>query len=298
MTLDERKQKAEEIAGPITWDGEDRGYFACPLGHLHTSPTRKGHTVVYLDGVPTFFCWHQSCQAWHQSANQVLRQACDDRTSSERKADKEARRAKAIAHDEALAILANRDEIYEKYHWHFPDNPLNSSDSYAAFLTIWDPRDVIWVGEVYNTGNRGGDHFKPAEDWARSKVNLCGNHFTCASTFRPGSLDRTNKEVLTTPYLVIEFDNLAKDKEENRQRGAALLNYIQSRFGLVLRMVVDSGNKSLHGWFVNEGITGQTKFLLRQLGADINTMRPSQPVRLPGAIRENGNTQSILWISH
>jgi hypothetical protein len=62
-------------------------------------------------------------------------------------------------------------------------------------------------------------------------------------------------------------------------------------------MVVDSGNKSLHGWFeMNEKITEQQRFFLRQLGADVNTMRPSQPVRLPGAIRDNGNVQSILWL--
>jgi hypothetical protein len=113
--------------------------------------------------------------------------------------------------------------------------------------------------------------------------------------FLPGTVDRITKQVRQTPYLVVEFDSLDQNKQENRRKGAALLNYL--RQSLDLKMVVDSGNKSIHGWFeMNKKVTEQERFFLRQLGADINSMRPSQPVRLPGAIRDNGNVQSVLWM--
>jgi hypothetical protein len=98
-----------------------------------------------------------------------------------------------------------------------------------------------------------------------------------------------------TDYIVVEFDSLNSDKELNRTWGAAMLKYCATFIDLA--MVVDSGNKSLHGWFRNnEKVDSETRFFLRSIGADTKTMRPSQPVRLPGARRENGNIQSVLWI--
>ena len=100
--------------------------------------------------------------------------------------------------------------------------------------------------------------------------------------------------VLTTPYVVVEFDSLDKDLEINKLKGAALLNYLRRYFDL--RLVTDSGNKSVHGWFRNDArMTEEAKFFLRQLGADMQTMRPSQPVRLPGAVqREQKSSECFV----
>jgi hypothetical protein len=298
LTLEDKQRVAEEIVdGPISWEDDDKGYFTCPLASLHTSPTKDNHSVIYFDDVPTFFCWHTSCLEWYENANIVLRQSCDDRSPAERLAGKQQRKDRQAAYYHALRIKSEREEIYANYNWDaIFESPLSSSDSWAAFLDLWLPDDVIWMGDVYDTGaERGGTHFRRIEDWHTNPINLRGSRFTCASTFLPSTVDRTNKTVNETKYLVVEFDSLDQDKRENRRKGAALLNYL--RQSLCLRMVVDSGNKSLHGWFeMNEKITEQQRFFLRQLGADINAMRPSQPVRLPGAIRDNGNVQSILWV--
>jgi hypothetical protein len=304
LTLEDKQKVAEEIVdGSIEWDG-DRGYFTCPLVATHTTPTKDNHSVVYLDDIPTFFCWHTSCAKWYESANQLIRYTCDDRSPEERRAGKQQRKDRRDeAYFRGLRIKADLEKLYKSFAWDdIFNNPLSSQDSWAAFLELWDPADIIWMGDVYDTGVvKGARHFRPAEEWRANPVNLRGSHFTCASTFLPGTLDRINKQVSQTRYLVVEFDSLDADKQqdrrkqENRRKGAALLNYL--RQSLDLRMVVDSGNKSLHGWFeMNEKITEEQRFFLRQLGADINAMRRSQPVRLPGAIRDNGNVQSILWL--
>jgi hypothetical protein len=297
LTLEDKQKIGEEIVGGlIEWE-DDRGYFTCPMMETHTTPTKDNHSVVYLDDIPTFYCWHSSCAEWYESANQLIRHSCDDRSPEERRAGKQGTKDRQEAYYRALQVKSEREEIYKFYSWNAAfESPLFSQDSWAAFLKLWKPDDNIWVGEVYDTGGiKGARHFRQVDEWMASNINLRGSHFTCASTFLSGTVDRLNKQVSETKYLVVEFDSLDQDKQENRRKGAALLNYL--RQFLDLRMVVDSGNKSLHGWFeVNDKITEQQRFFLRQLGADINSMRPSQPVRLPGAIRDNGNVQSILWV--
>jgi hypothetical protein len=294
LTLEDKQKVAEEIvADAIEWDG-DQGYFTCPFVATHTTPTKDNHSVVYLDDIPTFYCWHTSCADWYEDANHLLRQSCDDRSPEERRAGRQQRKnRRGETYYRALRIKADQ----EKFAWDdIFKNPLSSQDSWAAFLELWKPDDIIWIGDVYDTGIvKGVGRFRSVDEWRSAKINLCGSHFTCASTFLPGTVDRVNKQVSKTRYLVVEFDSLDVDKQQNRRKGAALLNYF--RQSLDLRMVVDSGNKSLHGWFeMNEKITEEQRFILRHLGADINSMRPSQPVRLPGAIRDNGNVQSILWL--
>ena len=109
------------------------------------------------------------------------------------------------------------------------------------------------------------------------------------------SVDRITTNIAKTPYTIVEFDSLSPNPETNKRRGAAILKYLASH-GLNLVMVVDSGNKSVHGWFRND-LKEEDMFFLRQIGADPQSMRPSQPVRLPGGIRSNGKIQHLLWIA-
>lgn len=94
-------------------------------------------------------------------------------------------------------------------------------------------------------------------------------------------------------FLIIECDQGTKDQQ------AALLLHLKTMAPLVL--VVDSGGKSLHGWFY---CFGQSEDLLRSfmeyavsLGADPRTWTLCQFVRLPDGLRDNGNRQSILYSS-
>ena len=175
--------------------------------------------------------------------------------------------------------------------------PFYSPTESAIRLDPWKPHDVIWIGDVWDTGGEKGiGHFKTVDDWRAQPPNRYSNRFTTGSTYKPGTVDRKQASVLTPPYTIVEFDHLDAGPEQNRRKGAVLLNYLRPSFDL--RLVVDSGNKSVHGWFRNDdSMTEEAKFFLRQLGADMQTMRPSQPVRLQGAVRENGRVQSVLYVS-
>lgn len=284
------------IGTEIEWESETRGYYLCPLAEIHTTKTGSKHSRVDLDSVPTFFCWHSSCREFTELATAELRSQLDFRTPEEKAEGRLKAAAKQQLRYDALVLRSKMDWIYEKYAWSdILDRPYSPENCWKIFLRLWNAGDTVWVGECWDTGGeKGVGHFKSAGEWLSGPPNLYTNRFTSAATYQPGTLDRIMKQVATTPYVVVEFDSLAQDKRENKLRSAAILRYLGVAFDL--RMVVDSGNKSLHGWFANDArMTDEAKFFIRQLGADINTMRPSQPVRVPGGRRDNGNIQSVLW---
>jgi hypothetical protein len=304
-TLDEKKKRAAEIIGlangepaKINWHEEDRGILECPGVHLHTKKTEDKHTILYLDSVPTLYCFHNSCGEVIEDTNKVLRQELCDQTPEERTDSKLKYRAKADVSSDARKVLKAKDWVMKNYRWdELLYNPYDPQKSFEIFLRVWRPEDIIWVGEVWSTGPvKGPGHFDTVERWGNRPPNFYVNHFTTVSTYQPGTFDRVQKQVVTTPYLTIEFDSLSPDKDENRLQGAAMLNYLRSIFDPVF--IVDSGNKSLHMWVKNnEKVTEERKHFLRMLGADTKTMRPAQAVRVPGGRRENGRVQHLLWIN-
>lgn len=297
-TIEEQHETAEEIVGTaISWESDVRGYFLCPMAEGHSTATKDKHTVCYLDGVPTFFCWHDSCKEWMAEASSKLRSKLDFRTDEElAEAKIQAAQRKQLKYD-ALILRAQLERIYETFSWKtIFHKPYSAENSWEVFLGLWNPRDVIWIGDVWDTGREKGiGHFKTVDEWRAQSPNRYSNRYTTGSTFKPGTINRTAENVASTPYVIVEFDQLDKDPEANKRKGAAILNYLRPSFDL--RMVVDSGNKSVHGHFANDArMTEEAKFFLRQLGADMQTMRPSQPVRLPGAVRENAKVQSVLYV--
>jgi hypothetical protein len=95
----------------------------------------------------------------------------------------------------------------------------------------------------------------------------------------------------TRKYLVFESDKCGKDE------AASVILWLATKWHLIL--VVDSGGKSLHAWFDAEGTHEDDlqKYFndLIRLGADEAVKRPSQFVRLPDGLRDNGNRQSIIY---
>ena len=92
---------------------------------------------------------------------------------------------------------------------------------------------------------------------------------------------------------MLEFDGIDRDTQ-----AAVLLNLAERA---PLTLAVDSGGKSLHGWFF---VAGKTDEQLRPffrmacgLGADPATWLRSQFVRMPDGRRDNGNRQSVLFFN-
>lgn len=194
----------------------------------------------------------------------------------------------------------NLGQIITKYRWDeiFERPKPQPRDSFLSFLSLWQPNDYIWIGDVWDTGvsdkKNKSFHFATTAEWKSRQVNLYANHYATGSSFKSGSVDRITSNI-KTPYTIVEFDSLSPDPETNKRMGAALLKYLREVGKFDLAMVVDSGNKSVHGWFHNT-LSEEDRFFLRQIGADPQSMRASQPVRLPGGIRQNGKIQHLLWI--
>jgi hypothetical protein len=114
-------------------------------------------------------------------------------------------------------------------------------------------------------------------------------------------------------FLVIEFDpqswkELSPDeqasygcedvyKQRKKDEHAALLWHLAEREKLVL--AVDSGKKSVHGWFHCEGRAEESLLEFMRyavsLGADDSTWTKSQFVRIPDGLREDGKRQRVLY---
>lgn len=92
-------------------------------------------------------------------------------------------------------------------------------------------------------------------------------------------------------FLVIEGDGTSKE-----QQASVLLHLATVA---PLSMVVDSGGKSLHGWFFVAGKSDAqlTPFFNRAcgFGADPALWTRSQFVRMPSGTRDNGNRQNVLY---
>lgn len=92
-------------------------------------------------------------------------------------------------------------------------------------------------------------------------------------------------------FLIIEGDGTSKDEQ------AAVLMFLARCAPLAL--VVDSGGKSLHGWFFTNGRSDEriAPFFRRacELGADRGLWTRNQFARMPDGTRDNGQRQSVLF---
>jgi hypothetical protein len=103
---------------------------------------------------------------------------------------------------------------------------------------------------------------------------------------------RCHANVALRRYLVVEFDKMP-DKEDQ----ARLLNALSKALRLV--MVVDSGGKSLHGWYDAEGVNDVECRVFYScatiLGGDPTRWDASGWVRMPGGTRNETTRQKIVY---
>jgi hypothetical protein len=152
----------------------------------------------------------------------------------------------------------------------------------AFIQELFKQDDVIWIGQCWQTGAvHGVGHMRPCAEWLASR--RIPGEFISHSTYKPGTIDRMNSTVYQRRYFVVESDQLALDDM------GAVLRWLQLR-GLQLRAIVTSGGRSVHGWFNWPGDSAIDRWgaLLTGLKCDkAVTLKPSQPVRLPGVIRRD-----------
>ncbi len=155
---------------------------------------------------------------------------------------------------------------------------------------MFEPEDIIWIGELNHTGkplNR--KNFRERDYWVDQLDEL--SNYICPAVYTPDVYSRADSNVAVRKFLVVESDTLSRD-----QVGAVFRLLMHK---LTLRAVVDTGGKSLHGWFdcPNQDELADIKAFLPELGCDPKMFGASQPCRLAGRKRENGNWQRLVYLN-
>ena len=329
MNVNDPRQMAASIVGAVDWQTEVSGFCRCPGESLHTHPTGKKDCRVSVDGAPTIFCFHASCASAVAAANLRLRQGIgksswelklpggvilrngDVLQSSGGVLRREVVQARARAEGrdageqlvlETLKALAERfkPELFESFRWPFAqiiaDSPLlvserDAEDQFRTWLKLWPAHCHVWIGDIYSSGRpEHRTHFRPVAEWYQ--IGPVMGNFTCGSSFKPGSFQRSNANCNGTRFLVIESDTLAKDEV------GAVFRYLQQRLRYRLHCIIDTAGKSLHAWFDaprNPLLETRLKAGLTAFGCDPKVFTYSQPVRVPGAWRD-GKMQRLVWL--
>lgn len=327
--MNDPRQIAVSIVGEIDWQSEVSGFCRCPGESLHTQRTGPKDCRVNVDGAPTIHCFHASCAPAVAEANYRLRREVGSsswelklpggmilrngdvlqadgmilpREAVQASARTEGREAGEQLVLETLTALAERfkPELFERFHWPFEqiieDSPLqvcerDAEDQFRTWLKLWPAHCHVWIGDVFSSGKpEHKTHFRPVADWYQ--IGPVMGNFTCGSSFKPGSFQRSNANCNGTRFLVIESDTLVKDEV------GAIFAYLNRRLHFTLHAVIDTAGKSLHGWFDaprDKRIEARLKAVLTVFGCDPKLFTYSQPVRVPGAYRD-GRLQRIVWL--
>lgn len=191
-------------------------------------------------------------------------------------------------------------QVLEQFRWPYAeilaDSPIavqgNEPDHWRFLLQRFQPQDVIWIGDKFDSGKpEHARHFRSAEQWQHELVAPAP--FICPAVFNNGSIKRSNDSIITRRFLVVESDTLSKDQV------GSIFRWLKEKVGLDLVAIVDTAGKSLHGWFrfpQHEQDLDQLKLVLPAFGCDPKLFTPSQPVRLPGAIRD-GKYQRLVYLA-
>ncbi|MBS0657908.1 MAG: hypothetical protein JSR82_06635 [Verrucomicrobia bacterium] len=180
-------------------------------------------------------------------------------------------------------------------------------DWHLLLGALFGPEDVLWIGDPTDSGREEhAARFRPRDAW-RACWTRPGNRLA-AGSFLAGSISRGRASVARSPFVVVESDELIghkpqtdADREANKCASAALFHFLE-RVGLRLRAVIDTGGKSLHGWFdrpaeeVLSGLRARAEAL--RIDAGLLDRCAWSPLRLPGCIHEKtGRAARLLFLT-
>jgi hypothetical protein len=304
------QRAAERVLGTVQWENPVLGFCTCPGAAAHTTPTGRKDCRVSLDEVPTVYCFHTHCAGALQNANKRLRRSLWDASkalptfgeasavapnqSASPPSEADARDSSLNEHVRALIPGLQKDQNWplEEIIRSSPVSLTNvdPSEQFRLWLKLWPEDAVIWTGDTLDSGRpENADNFRTATEWA--KRGLAIGNFTCASSFVPGGMRRADAAVAKRHFLVVESDTLNKDEV------GAVFRFLTRRLKHRLHCIVDTGGKSLHGWFSAPSVAEipRLKLALTVLGCDPKMFGKSQPCRVPGALRGE-NRQSLIWL--
>jgi len=187
-----------------------------------------------------------------------------------------------------------------------------TADAVLLLKTLYEPNDLIFIGDRYNRGIIGqtiravADWIDYFQDGGATSPFIIINPLTGEPAPTKGSATETLRGDLCVKdfrYCLVEFDNLNHED--------------QIKFWAAVKMpicaLIDSGNKSIHAWIAVQSLAkvetleqwqSEIKIrlyerILRPLGVDMTCSNPARLSRLPGHWRNKKaeNIQRILWLS-
>jgi len=298
------RERSEAIVGPVTWLSDQEGFVACPGQNFHNERSGPRDCMLYLDKVPTLTCFHASCREAVETKNRELRRALvgdvDRHAQPHKLTAEEKQRVVELRRKDQIRLRAarGRDKILSNWVWPYatilaqsPVQPdVDAAVHWRSLLALFNDHDIIWIGGLHDSGEAAdAARFRAKQEWLSEP--MAPGHFTCPASFRPCSCSRSNDSIVARRFLVVESDVLTKDQV------GAVFRWLKEEVKLNLRAIVDTAGKSLHGWFdyPADEIVADLKLVLPQLGCDPKLFTASQPVRLPGAVR-NANYQRLVWL--
>ena len=306
VNLEFRRQAAEELFGEIAWASDVIGHFECPGAHLHTVQSTD-QVRVYLEGVPWIECFHQTCGGLVAHAGRKLRGRIKRKEKGKDTSGLTGRTPIDFREWQRQKALEARNNKWMEWFWdvisrpempdtfpHWRTTPSDRiCDDREDFLHLFHPSDLIWCGEVNESGPKSFVHVATLQ----KRPQLLRSQFISTCTFEPGSTRRSYDNVLARRFLVVESDELSIPQQ------TALLMALAKEWPLAA--VVSSGNKSLHGWFrwlpewsADRDALQSLRTRLRVMHCDPAGATATQPFRLPGILnRKSLRFQALIYLN-
>ena len=242
-------------------------------------------------------CWHQSCRDainthlhflnkdWYRFVNtsdKITKKEVDHETLVKQclernKALLEQKKRLQLIAAQVASIQKNvvpLDSITTVY-----ENPITDT---IYHLSMFDDGDIVFRGDF----NQSQGYLFALPDIGES------GEFTSTHTFKDINGKRCSENCKDKPFGVLERDDGISKPDQ-----LALLHSIAKTLNITLLMALDSGGKSIHGWFHWEDLEPHLD-LFQQMNYDMKTLKSkSQPVRLAGVFRKDKQTyQRIVYI--
>jgi hypothetical protein len=293
--------------GEIDWEEDVRGWLSnCPGEDQHTSSGGHRDCQIAIDGVPTVFCFHEHCRAHVEDLNRELRKRIFDVPGGKCAAPKaRPARGKEVKWPDipdtirrrmaaALPVIIEnnpwpRSSMMEASPVPVADMPPEQQWKEAVRL-LPDGDELIWIGQKIESGRpEHADKFRCRRDWLAQDGGAPAN-FILPAMLRPRSISRRKEDITSKTICVVESDDLKHNEI------GAVFRWLTTVLGWKLHALVDTAGKSLHGWFQPPDFPPkELEALITGLKCDASVLRETQPVRLPGAMRE-GRLQRLLYL--
>jgi hypothetical protein len=194
------------------------------------------------------------------------------------------------------------EEIFENYGLWEIDDILKESELLTTELPtskilshLYLPEELICIGKISNFKVLSLKGWAQMKDPFSEQIVPNPNRVLSAYTKNGTLSSHCRAATGVRKYLIVEFDD---EKLEKAQQGA-LVKFLEVKAGGELKMIVDSGRKSLHAWFkasTAESLNWKFMLIASSIGADPRMWLPEQFARTPNAMRGNGNIQTCLYL--